>query len=278
MFGLKKKQQTAQVMADYDVPSFSAAVLNLLSKLRNPEVSSDELAVDLEIDPGLHVRVLKMVNSAAFGLSHKVSNIRHAVNLLGRGRLESLVLSVAVRDQLAATDQAAWLDLTPFWAAASLRAAVARSLANVLHPKLESDVFTIGLLQNMAIPILAARHGERYRQLYQSWLEQDDYDLLAAEQQCCGLDHAALGGQIAEHWDFPAPLCAAIRSHHSEESSGLLPLAVQVSSLIKSDFATENIDQLISQAEQRFGMSPTLLEELLETALLDSRELSTILQ
>ncbi len=215
LFGKKKK--TTADLDNFDFPSFSAAVINLLGKLRNPEVSVDELATELELDPGLHIRVLKTVNSSAFGLSHKVSNIKHAVNLLGRGRLESLVLSVTVKNNLATNQQAAWLDMPQFWKTASRQAAVARILATALHPNTQSDVFTLGLLQNMAIPVLANREGERYQTLYERW-QIGEINLAEQELQLFGIDHATLGAQMAERWGFPESLIIFIASSINSNS------------------------------------------------------------
>ncbi|HEY5672141.1 MAG TPA: HDOD domain-containing protein [Malonomonas sp.] len=203
-FGKKKTQSTAD---GFEIPSFPLTVLNLLTKLRNPDISTTELATDLEVDPGLHVRVLKMVNSAAFGLTRKVSNIQHAVSLLGRSRLESLVLSVAVKNSLTQDSKAHWLNMTEFWNTASRRAAIARGLATELHPQVQSDVFTIGLLQDMAVPVLANREGNRegnrYRDIYQAWQQSDDYELCEQEKRHCGVNHAPWAPSWRKAGDSP---------------------------------------------------------------------------
>lgn len=271
-FGKKKKKTLA---GDFEVPSFPSAVLGLLSKLRDPEISSNELADDLELDPGLHVRVLKTVNSAAFGLSHKVSNIHHAVNLLGRGRLESLVLAVAVKDTLTGSSQAPWLNMGQFWATAARRAAIARGLAGELHPHIQSDVFTIGLLQDMAVPIIANREGNRYRDLYLAWLDSDDFDLIEQEQAHCGIDHATLGAQIASDWGFPDSLIEAISQHHQQDS--VLPLSVKIAALVKGTGDREDAKNIVEQARQRYNLDSALTVQLIEDLLLESRALAAAL-
>ena len=273
LFG-KKKKPTAD-LDSFEIPSFSAAVINLLGKLRNPEISVNELAIELEMDPGLHIRVLKTVNSSAFGLSRKVSNIKHAVNLLGRGRLESLVLSVTVKNNLATNQQAAWLDMPQFWKMASRQAAVARILATALHPNTQSDVFTIGLLQNMAIPILANREGDRYRTLYQRW-QTEEIDLAEEELQLFGIDHATLGAQIAEHWGFPESLIMGIGEHHELENQDI-PLSVKIAALMKENRDEDSAAILAQAATQLFNLDNTMLLPLIEEALQQSAELSEAL-
>ena len=273
LFGKKKK--VAADLKNFDIPSFPVAVINLLGKLRNPEICVNELAADLECDPGLHIRVLKTVNSSAFGLSRKVSNIKHAVNLLGRGRLESLVLSVTVKNNLTTNRQAAWLDMQDFWAAASRQAAVARILATALHPHTHSDVFTIGLLQNMAIPVLANREGERYHTLYQR-CQAEEINLAEQELQLFGVDHATLGAQMAEHWGFPESLIEGIGEHHELENL-TIPLAVRIAALMKDDLEKDSAETLSQYAAQLFDLDSKELLPLIEEALKQSTELSEAL-
>lgn len=276
MLGFGKKKRPTGSLDDFDIPSFPTAVLGLLGKLRDPEISINELAADLETDPGLHVRVLKTVNSAAFGLSHKVSNISHAVNLLGRGRLESLVLSVAVKDNLTRNNQSDWLNMSQFWATAARRAAIARGLATILHPHVQSDVFTIGLLQDMAVPILANREGDDYRDIYLAWRDTENFDLIEQEQKSFGTNHATLGGQMAENWGFPASLANAIGGHHSGESPENVPLSVRVAALIKDHPESDDSSKLAQQAQQLFGLEG-LTAEVIEELLQESQELAAAL-
>lgn len=273
LFGRKKKKTTD--LEAFDIPSFSAAVINLLSKLRNPDISINELTKELELDPGLHIRVLKTVNSSAFGLSHKVSNIKHAVNLLGRSRLESLVLSVTAKNNLATNQQAAWFDMQEFWKTASRQAAIARILATALHPNTQSDVFTIGLLQNMAIPILANREGDRYRTLYQQW-QTEEVNLAEEELQLFGIDHATLGAQMAEHWGFPDSLIEGIGEHHELENLAI-PLSIRIAALLRENQGDNIAESLSQQAAELFDLDYEQLLPLIEDALEQSAELSEAL-
>ncbi len=278
MFGLgKKKQAKADPLDQFEVPSFSAAILNLLNKLRDPETSINELAAELEVDPGLHVRVLKVVNSAGFGLSHKVSNIRHAVNLLGRSRLESLVLSVAVKDSLASASPLPWFDMQQFWTTAARRATVARQIANCLEPNQQADVFTISLLQDIGIPLLARQQPAIYREVYLRWLEDENIELTQLERQRCSSDHASVGGRMARSWGFPDPLIQAISSHHSALPPNI-PLAVGIAALIRGNPELDTSSKLTDKAVQRFACDPELLFELLDTALAAGNDLSNALQ
>ncbi len=269
----KKKTSTIAGLDDYNLPSFSVSVINLLSKLRDPDCSFTAIADDLEVDPGLHVRVLKTVNSVAFGLSHKVSNIHHAVSLLGRARLESLVLSVAVKSNLEAEKTPDWFDMSSFWRASARRAALARGLAQKLHPETQAESFTAGLLQDMAIPVIARIKATNYQQLYEQWNFVDaPSNLVQLEQASLNLDHANIGAHMARNWGFPINLIEMIGSHHTTEKSASTPLSVQIVSLLKGN-PDISLEDMAGKAEQLFSLDQNLYRELALQAQDDAEEL-----
>jgi HD-like signal output (HDOD) protein len=283
MLGFLKKKVTGSgkkgldQLDDYELPCFSSTVLSLLAKLRDPSSTSDQIAADLEVDPGLHVRVLKTVNSVAFGLSHKVGNVRHAVNLLGRSRLESLVLSVAVKDSVDQFPIPEWLDMPRFWQMAARRAAVARGLALKLHPESQADSFTAGLLQDMGVPVLAMMKGDAYRDIYDQWLTDDNACLVSMETEMFDLDHAAVGGHMAAKWGFPETLVSAITSHHGDPGAGNSLSSTEAVSLLKDQPDATIIEALVQHTHKYFSLEENAVIQLVEEALLNSKELAKVL-
>ncbi len=269
----KKKTHTIDGLNNYEIPSFSASVITLLGKLRDPDCSFTAIADDLEVDPGLHVRVLKTVNAVAFGLTHTVSSIHHAVSLLGRARLESLVLSVAVKNNLGSENMPDWFDMQLFWRASARRAALARSLAQKLHPETQSESFTAGLLQDMAVPVIAQSKTSNYQKIYEPWnLVDNQSNLIELEQHNLNLDHANIGAQMARNWGFPANLIEMISSHHTTKASLGTPLSVQIVALLKGNPEIPLVD-LALQVEQLFNLDQSLYCQLAEQAQEDADEL-----
>jgi len=274
MFGFgKKRTATIAGLNNYELPCFSVSAVGLLSKLRDPDCSFATIAEDLEVDPGLHVRVLKTVNSVAFGLSHKVSNVHHAVSLLGRARLESLVLSVAVKNNLDDGQTPDWFDMRRFWRAAARRAALARSLAHQLHPETQAEAFTAGLLQDMAVPVIARVYATSYQNLYETWnLAEDSSSLVELEQRLLHLDHAKIGAQMARNWDFPTNLIEMISDHHTGLGTPGTPLAVRVVSLLRGN-PESLLDEMAARAESLYSLDQNLYRELAKHAEEDAEEL-----
>ncbi|MFC1573690.1 HDOD domain-containing protein [Candidatus Latescibacterota bacterium] len=270
------KAELEELFKDYELPSFPVAVMNVLTALRNPDFSMNKVSKILEGDPGLHVKVLKTVNSAAFGLTKRVSNIHHAVTLLGRSRLETIVLSQAVNKTLPEVDYP-FFNMRQFWLTSARRASLARTLANHIHPATEVEAFTSGLLQDMALPILVTIKTREYEKIMQSWSSDKESDLTVFEQEHLGYDHSYVGALIAEKWDLPDYLINAIAGHHNSDEIQIEP-AIELVSHIRGDTVEVTTEKLEDLCVEKFGMNKEMVIEMVRTAFEDAEELSKILR
>lgn len=270
-------QELRELLNGFQLPSFSAAIMNVLGLLRDPESSMNDIAKQLEIDPGMHVKVLKTVNSAAFGLSTRVANIPHAVSLLGRSRLESIVLSFAVKDTLPPTDMACF-DMGQFWRSAARRARLAQALAQRIHPDTQSESFSAAFLQDIAVPVLMATKREPYLTVYNQWRNSPEERLDLLEKEVFGLDHPTIGALMAEDWGLPDYLVRMISGHHSGEKAPNVETAVRLVSYIRDNTDLDGTDRLIEYCREECGMAPEVTREMVEKAFKEAEQLSRLLQ
>jgi len=206
------EKQVRKALGAFELPTFPAVVARALSKLRDPEATLPEIASLLELDPGVTTRLLGVANSTAFALRHPVRSVAHAVSLLGRAEVESLLLGISITRALP-SDPGAGYEHGRFWTAATRRAAVGRALAQQIERSRTSEVFTSALLQEMAIPLLVKATGERYAPLLEAW-RAGEAALETMERDTFGWDHATVAGWMAERWSFPAGIANAIGAHH----------------------------------------------------------------
>lgn len=234
----------ADAIGDAPLPTFPKVANQALDKLRDPNASLRAVGALLERDPHMSVSLLKTVNSAAFGLRRPCSTIGHAATLLGRTQLEGLVLAVAVKST--SPDRAHGVNHSRFWKTATRRAAIARAIAAVVSPRMGSEAFTAGLLQDLAVPLIAQRK-KGYNEVLEAW-HGGEGDLDDLERERFGWDHAQVGGLMAEKWTFPKALLNAIRGHHSPDAdapSGIVGLLHETAN---------DLDKLIELANSRYGI------------------------
>ena len=203
----------AQVVGEFELPTFPQVATEALQRLADPDVDLRSVAGILERDPGLSVHLLRIANSASLGLRNTVDSLDRAVAMLGRNQVESILIGQAVSSSLAAT--APPIEASRFGAAAATRAVVASQIALRVDPARRSEHFTAGLLQDMAILVLAEQ-VPGYDDILLGWYEGTVPELVIAEQDRFGWDHAEIAAGMCREWSFPERLADAIGSHHDD--------------------------------------------------------------
>lgn len=276
LFARAKKDpenQLKEILDGYELPTFPAIYLEALKRVRDEDSSSAQLADVLSSDPGLTVKLLRSVNSAAFGARNRIQSVHHAVSILGRGHIESMLISLASSSALP-SDPHDGFEPKRFWRAAARRAATARTIAGRTDPGASSECFTAALLQDMAIPVLCARKGQPYARLLERWHDGDG-ELQAMEREEFGWDHAYVAALMANEWGFPASIAEAIASHHGSGDPTLRELVpVSLTALIREVDDEANVEELIEQAHAKTGLDRDRLRELVENSFRDAAQIA----
>ncbi len=260
----KRKNRLSDLLRDFELPSFPDIALDALSILRDNNASMRDVANVLQRDPGIHVRILRAVNSAAYGLSTKVGNIHHAVTLLGRSRIESLLLSHAVKKSLPPVNLSNF-NRKKFWLTASRRANLAYLLSDYIHPTLKDEAFTVGLLQDMGVPAIASVHQEEYNELLGRLYSSSGVSLVELEKDMLGIDHQEVGSAMAEEWNLPEYIANSIRQHHFISQNDK-DLAIRLVSGIKENYDVEDVEDMIDEWTDVIHMDREKLKGLVRTA------------
>ncbi len=255
-------------IGSYELPSFPAAAVGTLSLLRE-DAELSEIAARLVADPGLSVQILRTVNSAAFGLRQPADTVAFAVSLLGRSRVEALVLAAAVADALPDDGP---IDLRRFWKTSAQRACLARDLSGTLNRSGAVEAFTAGLLQDMAVPVLAAAFPDRYVPLYRSAGNAAEVSLCEVEREEFGFDHAEIGAMMAESWDLPEALITGIADHHRD--GGQAPIAVTAASRVRHSDPADDLATFREHCASALGITGNALNALIEKAEAEASSLA----
>ncbi len=260
---------------DYELPHFPVVTLRALELIRDGDSSTEEISLAVSGDPAATVKILATVNSAAFALRRPVDNIDQAVCLIGRNELESLLISMAVGKALPAST-AAGFDPRRFWASAALRAVTARTLADRLNPAIRSLSFTAGLLQDMALPILAHHRGGDYCELLERWHDGTD-DLAQLERRKYDWDHTMVASWMCASWGMPRGLSDAIGAHHgTAEGEELAPGPVNLVSHLREVNEEFGFSALTEAALRDYEISESDSRKLIDECKENSRTLAAL--
>ncbi|MEZ5366797.1 MAG: HDOD domain-containing protein [Bryobacterales bacterium] len=195
------------------LPPFPAVALQLMGLLDDDDVPMKQVVTLLRIDPALSAEILRVSNSALYGLSRRIDNVSHAVVVLGTDSVKRLALTVALGrfSQRFLKDQA----LRKCWDHAVATALVCERLAG--HTGDARDrAYTAGLLLDIGRLALLACYPAEYGNMIEV-ARENDFDQIECERQLFDIDHCAAGEWLGRHWNLPNDLVEAIATHHSRE-------------------------------------------------------------
>ena len=204
-----------KIFKGLEVPPCPQVVTTLLQKLSDPDIEIDQIVPVLESDSALALQILKISNSALYGLSQKVTSISKAVSLIGLKEIQNIAIGYAMTKSLKDPHRPEF-NFPNFWNETILRAIFAKLVAERLEIEAE-EAFSASLLQNIAIPLLMDRWYELYKGVYKRWLEGQGL-LHELEDKILSWNHAQAGAWVAKDWELPDIFVCAIGLHHAEIS------------------------------------------------------------
>jgi len=225
--------------------------------INNPEVSAGQVAAVLSEDPAMSVKVLKLTNSAFYGLSREIDSVKQAVVIVGLEAIKNLVLSASVLDMFKGKN----IDQEfqeKFWRHSLATAVCSRIVAQKARRRGLVDpesAFSAGLLHDIGKIVISCFLPKEYslfkqeRQINQSDL---DYEI---EEQVLDYNHAQIGGYLAAHWKLPGKLGDTVAFHHhpqlGKQEDPLVYIVHIGNYLAKKTFYNENEEYLVGSLESK---------------------------
>lgn len=212
-----------------ELPPMLEVLVKIRQILQNPDASLKKVARVVETDPGIAARILKIANSAFYGLSGNVSSVQHAAVVLGFQTLEDVVTMASTSDFLGKKLDGYGIGAGDLWRHALTVAIGTRKLVLSKDPKLENDAFSAGLFHDLGKIMLDPFIHENQVEL-QRRIEEGGRPWVTAEREVLGFDHAHLTASLCENWNFPPAQSQAIRYHHypARSQANLLSYALHV--------------------------------------------------
>jgi HD-like signal output (HDOD) protein len=205
-----------------NMPSLPTSVTKVLEICNNPQTSPTDLNHVISLDPVLVGRVLKLINSAYYGIGQPVTSLARAIIMLGMNTVKNLVLSTTVMGHLDSKKKSMGLDMEGFWRHSLCVGVAAKFLAKKrgIDSKVVEEYFTAGLLHDIGKIPLNAVLSKQYI-LTVSNADRERKPLTLAEENAFGTNHCEAGGMIASAWKLDGAIGDAIKYHHSyKEYSG----------------------------------------------------------
>lgn len=243
--------EIAPFLKSVQLPVMPEVAQALIRTLNDDRADVPTVTAIIAKDPALTATLLRMANSAIFGLSRSVTTLDSAVSVVGTAQIRARALSICMSRVLVFP---AGLSRLEFWGSSMVCAGYARWLAGRLGMD-EQQAWLTGMMLRLGELLIAQRLPEAVVNIelqpcppFERWRREREY---------AGFDEGQISSEIALRWDFPEAIVTALRTGTQPTLDGAMPLPIIVHlAALMSDPATPR--------SQKLDHLPFVLVELLK--------------
>lgn len=221
----------AQRLADHvaEISSLPDTAMRIVETVQDPNSGAQDLMRVLQADPSLTARVLRTINSAAYGLSERVTDLQKAISYLGFNQIRNLALTASISGIFKDGEGVGCYNRKALWKHMVGVAIASRMIGRRLELHNAEEAFLCGLLHDVGIILIDQYSHPQFLQIMEKLGQAPEGTLLIdVEHEVLEFDHAALGELVGKHWRFPGNITSVIRNHHTRNLAKVeAPLLVQ---------------------------------------------------
>lgn len=267
------------------VPSMPQVVLRFLQIMQDPDFEYDHLVKALSADPGTVGELLRLSNSALFGVRNKVVSTKQALTLLGPKRTRSLLLGRYLVDSMAKA-KSNDLDMGYFWRRSLTGSVIASRFAQKRIPRAQDEAFIGGLLADIGIPILLEAFPKAYAPIAAEYRPDGAPITPEQELEAVEVTHAQVSAMVLAHWTVPDSVANAVNLQHSSTPgtgdvatvARILNAADRIAALLCGTPSPETIVETCTGALEFAGMDEGELIRILPSIEEDITEMADALK
>ena len=195
------------------LPSMSQVVYKALEIMADPDSEIQDIANAIETDQSMVSNILRIVNSAYYGVKIKISSIQRACFMLGKHTLREIIIMAGVSNLLKKNLKGYGFASGELWTHSIASAFGAKIIAGKGSSYNENDAYVAGLIHDVGKIILDPYIWDRI-DVFEEVMRDGNETALNAERNTLGFDHAEIASEICAKWNFPENIALAIRHHH----------------------------------------------------------------
>ncbi|MCW8889653.1 MAG: HDOD domain-containing protein [Sedimenticola sp.] len=248
--------------------SLPAAYTRLQEVMASEESNMKDVADVVSLDPALAARLLRIANSAYYGLPSQVDTVTRAVNILGIQAIHDLALATSVAQAFDGVPNEL-MDMSTFWYRSVMCGFLARELGKACGMKSNESLFVRGLLLDLGHLVLYSRFPNESRQALAD-SGDDLIRLFSMERDLIGCDANEVGLDLMKSWKLPESFVdsfAYLQRPEGSESNAkevaLLHIAAWITHGLNTDLLLEQMFERISPSAWNLtGLSQRQVEQV----------------
>jgi putative nucleotidyltransferase with HDIG domain len=211
---LNSKMMASLIGSMQELPSLPRTYMELRKALADPETPIDRVVRIVEKDVAISAKILQLVNSAFFGLTRDISDIKMAVSYLGINILQNLVVSAEAFRMFQPKKAIPGFSIEELHAHSQLTARIAAHFS--ADKKVPTAVVVGALLHDVGKLVIAERAPDHFARAI-SGAREEGRPLFMVEEELIGVSHAEVGAYLLSLWGLPYPVVEAVAHHHHPE-------------------------------------------------------------
>ncbi len=217
--------------------------LKIIELVEDPSSTAQDLHDVIANDPALCSRVLKVVNSAFYGLPRQIGSINRAIVLLGLNAVKNIAIAASLAKLFKGGELCEGFSARDLWSHSTACAAAAKLICDEVKLGVPDEAFLAGLIHDIGMMVELQAHPNKLVEVVEKlsfdtggWPEQDMRDL---EQEVLGANHEQFGAALCESWKFPKSFTCVAGHHHEPlalpSGNQALPCVVHVADILTAE-------------------------------------------
>ena len=197
-----------------NLPTLPVLVTQLIKLLEDPKTTADDINKLASKDIVLTTKVLKLVNSAYYGFSKKISTLTQGIIILGFKTVKNLALSASVFEMFKETEYK-YFNAEQFWLHSIAVGFAAQIIGKYINYPNKEELFIAGITHDIGKLIMIKYFPDDFNKVIAILQENQNKSFYEVENEVLKYNHTDIGGAVVEKWNFPMILVKAISSHHN---------------------------------------------------------------
>jgi HD-like signal output (HDOD) protein len=194
-----------------DLPQFPEHIIKLQKLINDPRSEMIDIAKSIAVDPSMTADIIKLVNSPLYMPPKRIDSIASAVKTIGIKGIKNLLYSYGTQKILGQETEDKMILWRHCFKTAFYAYNIVRSFSK--DRSILDDSYICAMLHDMG-KIIFSKSAPQLAVKIQGFCEEKNIPQITFEDVSAGINHAEIGALVAEKWNFPAGLIAAIRFHH----------------------------------------------------------------
>ncbi|MEM8781584.1 MAG: HDOD domain-containing protein [Planctomycetota bacterium] len=263
------------------IATLPEVTLKIIKLVEDPNSTAQDLNKVITNDPALGARILKVVNSAFYGLPGQIGSINRAIVLLGLNAVKNIAIAASLAKLFRGGKVCSVFDAKELWTHSIASATATKMLAQKAGLGLPDEAFLAGLIHDIGLMVeMQSRRAEFVEAIETAHAQ--GRPLREVEAELLGATHEQFGQALCKLWKFPTSFQNVAGFHHRPlelpPESRALPSLVHLADVITKqlemgytgDVEVEDIDPQIKAAlkltDQDFEEVRTKLPQAIEEA------------